>query len=78
MEKNRGYTPDPPENCHLNVKKMAKNFFLIDKNCLFFQKNCQSQIFLKKRKFLAIFLKKCQVFGNFLTVKWQFSGVSAP
>ena len=24
------------------------------------------------------FLKKCQVFGNFLTVKWQFSGGSAP
>jgi len=26
---------------------------------------------------LAILLKKCQVFGNFLTVKWQFSGGSA-
>ena len=31
-------TPDPPENCHLNVKEIAKNltFFSkkIDKNCL--------------------------------------------
>ena len=25
---------------------------------------------------MSIFLKKCQVFGNFLTVKWQFSGGS--
>ena len=33
-------------------------------------------IFLKKLKFLAIILKKSQVFGNFLTVKWQFSGGS--
>ena len=30
----------------------------------------------KNDNFLAIFLKKCQVFGNFLTVKWQFSGGS--
>ena len=36
-------------------------------------------IFLKKWKFLAFFfffLKKCQVFGVFLTAKWQFSGGS--
>ena len=26
---------------------------------------------------MAIFLKKCQVFCNFLTFKWQFSGGSA-
>ena len=25
---------------------------------------------------MAIFFFKCQVFGNFLTVKWQFSGGS--
>jgi len=34
---------DPPENCHLNVKKLPKTwhfFFLNDKNCLFFPKNC--------------------------------------
>ena len=33
--------PDPPENCHLNVKKLPKTgvfFFLIDKNCHFFNK----------------------------------------
>ena len=34
-------------------------------------------IFLKKRQNCwHFFLKKCQVFGNFLTVKWQFSGGS--
>ena len=41
--------------------KIAKNF----------------HFFWKKWKFLAIFFEKCQVFGNFLTVKWQFSGGSA-
>ena len=32
--------------------------------------------FEKNEKNLAIYLEKCQVFGNFLTVKWQFSGGS--
>ena len=45
-------------------RKIAKNFH-------FFQKS-----FLKKWKFLAFKKKKSQVFGNFLTVKWQFSGGS--
>ena len=27
---------------------------------------------------MAIFLEKMNIFGNFLTVKWQFSGGSAP
>ena len=30
---------DPPENCHLNVKKLSKTYIFfkkIDKNCLFF------------------------------------------
>ena len=48
---------DPPENCHLNVKKLPKTGH-------FFQKNCHWQFLLKK----------FQVFGNFLKVKWQFSG----
>ena len=43
-------------------------------NCKFkYKKNCQKE---KIWKFLAIFFFECQVFGNFLTVKWQFSGGS--
>ena len=38
-------SPDPPENCHLNVKKFPKTrHFFQKKNCekfSFFQKNCQ-------------------------------------
>ena len=59
------YSLHPPENCHLNVKKYQKTFF--------FQKNCQKftmAIFLKKLKFLAIFLKeKGQVFGQFFDIQ---------
>ena len=33
-------------------------------------------IFKIKGNFWQFFLKICQVFGNFLTVKWQFSGGS--
>jgi len=37
--------PDPPANCHLNVKKNAKNltFFqkILTKIVIFFQQNCQ-------------------------------------
>ena len=41
-------------------------------------KNCQKldwQFFLNKN-FWQFFFFKCQVFGNFLTVKWQFCGGS--
>ena len=31
------------------------------------------QKILPNENFWQFFLKKCQVFGNFLTVKWQFS-----
>ena len=65
----RGGWADPPENCHLNVKKLPKTWHCskkIAKNFLFFFK-LPMEIFF--------FLKK--VFGNFLTVKWQFSGGSA-
>ena len=37
-------------------------------NCHLTVKNCQ-----KLDIFWQFFLKKCQVFGNFLTFKWQFS-----
>ena len=39
------YGPDPPENCHLNVKKLPKTWFF----------KCQKYIFLKMLSFLAIF-----------------------
>ena len=55
---------------------MSKIFQKFD---IFFKKNCQKiVIFFNKKKlplawpFLSIFLKKCQVFGNFLTFKCQF------
>ena len=58
-----GYSAaDPPENCHLNVNKIAKNL-------TFFQKNFHLQFFGKNRQFLSIF---CHLF----TFKWQFSGGS--
>ena len=44
-------------------KKIAQNFH-------FFQKNCHWLFF--KWKMLAIFLKKCQVFGNFLNSYGNF------
>ena len=58
---------DPPEKYHLNVKKLPNSW-------LFFK--CQKFSFFSK-KLPKSFWKKCQVFGNFLTVKWQFSGGSA-
>ena len=43
------YGPDPPENCHLTVKKLTKTWH-------FFQKNCQKLSFFQKYvKVLAIF-----------------------
>ena len=48
----RGFEPDPPENCHLNVKKLPKTwhfFKKIAKNFHFFQKNCQWHFKKKKR-----------------------------
>ena len=49
-------------------KKIAKNFHL--------KKNCQNFLFFQKIG-NGNFLKKMSSFGNFLTVKWQFSGGSA-
>jgi len=75
-----GYRADPPENCHLTIKKLPKTWYFFPPKMtnffIFFQKNCHWHFFWKKLKFLSIFLNNCQVFGNFLTVKWQFSGGS--
>ena len=72
--------PDPPENCHLTVKKNCQKLDIFSKKnakiFLFFSKKLPLAIFLKKKNLGQFFLKKCQVFGNFLTVKWQFSGGS--
>ena len=48
----RRLVPDPPENCHLNVKKFPKTTFFqkIDKNCLFFNKISISN-FVEKNDF---------------------------
>ena len=57
------------ENWHLNVKKLPLK--KITKKLLFYSKIA----FGEKRQFLAVFLKK-KTFGNFLTIKFQFSGGS--
>ena len=43
---NTWYAPDPPENCHLTVKKLPKTWH-------FFQKNCHWQKFGRQRKGLG-------------------------
>ena len=73
------YISDPPENCHLTFKKFPKLDFFFQQNwqkVSFFQQNCQWQFCWKNDTFCQFFWKKCQVFGNFLTFKWQFSGGS--
>jgi len=64
------YKPDPLENCHLNVKKMAKN--------LPFKKYCQKLLFFgNNENFWRIYFWKCihlkKIIVKFLTFKWQFS-----
>ena len=62
-----GWCHDPPEIA-----------IWLSKNCkklVFFPKNCHWQFFFNEN-FWHFFWKKCQVFCNFLTVKWQFSGGS--
>ena len=57
---------DPPENCHLTVKKLPKTWLFFKKNCQkfsFFSKKIA--IFWKKLNFLAIFFEKMSSF-------WQF------
>ena len=66
-------TPDPPQNCYLNVKKLSKTWH-------FFQNNCQKLSFFSKKLPFAIFLKKMKIFGNFkknfkfLAIFWQSNG----
>ena len=62
------YSSEPPEICHLNVKKLPKTwhfFKKIDKNCHFFQQNCHWQFCWIKWQFLSIFLKKMSSFRQF-------------
>jgi len=72
MAKQSQSKADPPENCHLNVKnsqkKLAIFFKKIAKNVYFSPKNCHWQLVWKKMIIL----------GNFLTLKWQFSGGTGP
>ena len=70
---------NPPENCHLNVRKLPKtwNFFQKNWKKLSFSTKLPLANFLKKLKiFFQFYWKKCQFFGNFLTFNWQFSGGS--
>ena len=75
-------------NLNLTLRKiaiwMSKNcqkldfFFLIDKNCHFFNQIANGNFVEKNDNFCQFSWKKCQVFVYFLTVKWQFSGGSGP
>ena len=61
-------------------KKIAKNFKFFPKKLqkifIFFKKIANGNFFEKNENFWQFFWKKFQVFGNFLTVKWKFSGGS--
>ena len=68
--------PDPPENCHLTVKKLPKTwlFFFNCQKFSFFSKKLPLAIFLKKRQFLAIKKKKSsfwQFFDSQNTIFWR-------
>ena len=65
-----------PFDCQKNAKNLTF-FFLIAKIFHFFQKIANGN-FLKKMKIFGNFFFLSQVFGIFLTVKWQFSGGSGP
>ena len=55
---------DPPENCHLNVKKLPKTLHL-------FQKNWQKlSFFFLNVKFLAIFLHSMAIFRRVRCWQW--------
>ena len=49
---------------------------LIAGNVHFLHKIANGNFFEKNEKFWQFWGKKCQVLGNFLIVKWQFSGGS--
>jgi len=53
------------------VSLALKALLWITKNCHFFL-----MAIWKKKHFWYFFFFKCQLFGNFLTFKWQFSGLS--
>ena len=69
------------KNCHLNVKILPKNLTFFPKifaeNFHFFKKLPLAIFSKKNEKFCQFFWTKRQVFGNFLTVKLQFSGGSS-
>ena len=62
------------------MSKIAKNLTFFQKNwqkLSFFSTKLPMAILLKKMTIFVNFFFKCQVFGNFLTFKWQFSRGSA-
>ena len=69
LDKQSHFTPDPPENYHLNVKKIPKTWH-------FFQKNWQKLSFFSTKLPMAIFGKKKRKFWQFYFEKmssfWQF------
>ena len=64
----------PASICALLDK--SNNLILNNLCYCFFFLNAIGNLKKKKNFFYKFFWKKCQVFGNFLTVKWQFSGGS--
>ena len=66
----------PSGKLPFECQKIDISFKKIDK-IVIFQQNCHWQFCWKNDNFWQFFWKECQVFGNFLTFKWQFSGGSA-
>ena len=69
----------PSGKLPFDCQKIAKNLTFFPKNCQkfsFFSQKLPLAIFFEKNDNFWLFFWKSESFGNFLTVKWQFSGGS--
>ena len=76
---------DTFSTCHLSSVSIFNNTICMPYLCSWLVTGFRTDLNLRKiaiwlsknEHFCQFFWKKCQVFGNFLTFKWQFSGESA-
>ena len=70
----------PSGKLPFDCQKIAKNLTFFQKKLpkifIFFKKIANGNFFFFNENFWQFFWKKCKIFGNFLTFKWQFSGGS--